>query len=218
MTKRARPLVPVTLAAVVLGGAAACTAPVVTVEVLPPRTSVTCAAPAVGDPALGRGLLDAKATDTVHGGYQVDLRLVSTGANARVDGVDVRLSRDGEEVALIEDVPTGDVFLVGEDDDVRKAVVENVEIVPREIARNLAKDTKVTELEFATLVAEIAPRVVETEIIPAASSFAIDVCNGCLVTEPDEEECPAGTRKNSVCRVGQDVELYSCASAIGGVP
>lgn len=216
MTTRARPFALAAL--IVVGGGAACTAPVVTVEVLPPRTSVTCAAPGVGDPALGRGLLDAAATETVHGGYLVDVRVVSTGANARVDGVDVRLSRDGKEVALFENVPTGDVFLVGEDDDVRKAVVENVELVPRQIAESLAEDDSITDLDFATLVIEIAPRVLDAEITPASSSFALDVCNGCLVTEPDTEECPGGARKNSVCREGQDVELYSCAPVVGGAP
>src|SRR3954470_4968932 len=103
--------------------AAACAQPVVSVEVLPPRTSVTCAAPTVDDPALGRGLLDAKATDAVHGGYLADLRLVLPGANARVDGVSIKLTQDGKALKSPDVADTGDVSLVGSKDDVRKAVV-----------------------------------------------------------------------------------------------
>lgn len=198
------------LAAVTAG--AACSGPVVTVEVLPPRTSLSCTAPGPDDPALGRGLLDAKATTSVHGGYQADLRMVVSAANARVDGIDVKLSRDGAELKVLLNVPTGDVVLVGSGDDVRKAVVENVELIPRSVAVDLAKDTKITDLEFATIVAEISPRVIDTGVVPESSTFALDVCNGCLVTPPNP--CGAVVR-NPVCRVGQDVPLFSCP---GGAP
>jgi hypothetical protein len=198
---------------------AACADPAVSIEVLPPRTSVTCAAPGASDNALGRGLLDARATERVHGGYVADLRLVSTGADARVDGVDVRLSRDGDELDRFDDVATGDVFLVGEGDDIRRGVLENVSLVPRSTAVTLADDARVTALDFATLVVEITPRVIGSDVRPVASTFALDVCNGCLVDPPDAEECPGGARQNSVCRVGQDVELFSCvAPAIGVLP
>ena len=46
---------------------AGCTAPSVLVEVLPPRTSATCAAPSKTDSTLGRGLLDVLATQGTHG-------------------------------------------------------------------------------------------------------------------------------------------------------
>src|SRR5688500_19527682 len=78
--------------------AVACSAPVVTVEVLPPRSGVSCSTPGVDDPALGRGLLDAHAVEDNNGAYRADLRLVVTGANARIDGVDVRGTRDGNEI------------------------------------------------------------------------------------------------------------------------
>lgn len=206
------------LALPALAALAACAPPVVTAEVLPPRTSVTCAAPDASAAALGRGLLDAKATETVHGGYFADLRFVASGVDARVDGVDVRITRDGDEVSLLESVPTGDVRLVGEDDDVRKAVVENVELVPRAVAQKLAKEDAISALEFATLSVEIAPVLLSTDVTAASSTFALDVCVGCLVAEPTEEECPAGFRQNAVCRVGQDIELYACAAATGVVP
>lgn len=197
----------------------ACAPAVVTVEVLPPRTGVSCATPGPDDPALGRGLLDAHAVDENNGAYRADLRLTLAGANARVDGVDVRVSRDGDEIELIGNVPTGDVFLVGEGDDIRKGIVENVELLPRSIARDLRSDAKITDLELATLTLEISPIVLDAEITPASSTFALDVCNGCLVDEPDAEACPFGAFQNSVCRVGQDAELWSCAppTPIGGV-
>lgn len=196
--------------------ASACAPSVVTVEVLPPRTGVSCAAPGPDDPALGRGLLDAHAVDEHHGAYRADLRLVVPGANARIDGVDVRVTRDGKELALVNDVPTGDVLLVGDGDDVRKAVIENVELLPRSLARTLRDDETIDALEFATLVLEISPRVLGVEVIPASSTFALDVCNGCLLDEPDAETCPSGAFKNSVCRVGQDAELWSCAPSAAG--
>ena len=198
--------------------AAACSQPVLTVEVLPPRTSVTCTAPGADDPALGRGLLDAKASADVHGGYVADLRLEVAGVNARVDGVDIKLTRDGKEVKNLDNVPTGDVSLVGTKDDVRKAVVENVEIIPRDVDLDFAKDDSITDLDFATVVAEILPRVFDTSVTPVSSTFAIDVCNGCLVTPPPAAQC-AATARNPVCRAGQDVPLFSCAQpAAGGAP
>ncbi len=195
--------------------AAGCAEPVLTVEVLPPRTSITCAAPTVDDAALGTGLMDAKATDNSHGGYLADLRMVISGADARVDGVDVKITRDGKELAVLSDVPTGDVLLVGKDDDVRKGVVENVELVPRDVTKKLADDSKITDLEFATLVVQISPLVVDAGVTGAASTFALDVCNGCLVTAPSSDTC-AVVAPNPVCRTGQDVPSFSCAQAAAG--
>jgi hypothetical protein len=196
--------------------ALACDAPVVTVEVLPPRSGVSCSTPGADDPALGRGLLDAHAVNENNGAYRADLRLVVTGANARIDGIDVRVTRDGDEVELLGDVPTGDVLLVGEGDDIRKGVVENVELLPRSIALDLSKDTKITVLDLATLELEISPIVLDANVTPASSTFALDVCNGCLVDEPDTETCPFGAFQNNVCRVGQDAELWSCLPPSAG--
>jgi hypothetical protein len=206
-------LAPISLAAL---ASVACNPPVVTVEVLPPRSGVSCSTPGADDPALGRGLLDAHAVDENNGAYRADLRLVVTGANARIDGIDVRVTRDGDEIELIGDVPTGDVLLVGEGDDIRKGVVENVELLPRSIARELRTDTKITALDLATLELEISPIVLDADVTPASSTFALDVCNGCLVDEPDEEACPFGAFQNSVCRVGQDAELWSCLPPSAG--
>ncbi len=203
------PLLPIALVT-------ACNPPVVTVEVLPPRSGVSCSTPGVDDPALGRGLLDAHAVDNNNGAYRADLRLVVTGANARIDGVDVRVTRDGNEIELLGNVPTGDVFLVGEGDDIRKGVVENVELLPRSLALDLSTDNDVTALELATLELEISPIVIDADVTPASSTFALDVCRGCLVDEPDDEACPFGFFQNSVCRVGQDAELFSCLPPSAG--
>src|SRR5687767_10028777 len=149
--------------------AVACSAPVVTVAVLPPRSGVSCSTPGVDDPALGRGLLDAHAVDDNNGAYRADLRLVVTGANARIDGVDLRVTRDGNEIELLGNVPTGDVLLVGEGDDIRKGIVENVELLPRSIAFDLSKDTDITVLDLATLELEISPIVIDANVTPASS-------------------------------------------------
>jgi hypothetical protein len=194
----------------------ACAAPVVSVEVLPPRSGLSCAVPGTEDPALGRGLFDAHAVDADHGSYRADLRLVVPGANVRVDGIDVRVTRGGDELALFEAVPTGDVLLVGEGDDVRKGIVEGVELLPRSLAVELRDDETIDALEFATLVLEISPVAIGPDVTAVSSTFALDVCNGCLVDEPDAQACPNGALKNSVCRVGQDAEQWSCRP--GGAP
>ncbi|HEY4220407.1 MAG TPA: hypothetical protein VGO62_03675 [Myxococcota bacterium] len=197
--------------------AAACAQPEVSVEVLPPRTSITCDAPTVDDPALGSGLLDAKATAVTHGGYLADLLMVVPGENARVDGIDVKLTRDGTEVKTISNVPTGDVDLVGSKDDIRKSVVENVSLIPRDVALDFAKDSTITELEFASILVEIAPRVLDGNVAPVSSTFALNVCNGCLVDQPPADQC-ATVAKNQVCRVGQDAPSFLCAAAATGNP
>jgi hypothetical protein len=195
--------------------ASACSQPVVSVEVMPPRTSVACDVPTVDDPALGTGLMDAKATDDVHGGYVEDLRMSLPGANAVVNGISVKLTRDGNELKTIDDVPTGDVDLVGTKDDIRRAIVENVVLVPREVAVTLSNDSSITDKDFATVVVNITPLVVDAGVASQASSFALSVCNGCLVDQPPSSTC-AVVAKNPVCRAGQDVPSFTCAQAATG--
>lgn len=212
-----RPLVLVALVAALAG----CAPPILTVEVLPPRTSVTCAAPAVGDPALGRGLLDVAAAETERGGYLADLRLIVTGADARVSGVDLTFTGDLSDVAGAHDgeVLMGDVALVGEGDDIRRAVLENVELVSGELADQLNAGTAISATAYQTLAIEILPMFASVgEVEATVNTFALDVCKGCLVAAPTTDECPAGAARNPVCRVGQDVELYSCAQPTGGLP
>jgi hypothetical protein len=193
--------------------AAACAQPVVSVEVMPPRTSITCDAPTVDDPSLGTGLMDAKATDTVHGGYIEDLRMSLPGANAVVNGISVKITRDGSELKTIDNVPTGDVDLVGTKDDIRRAIVENAVLVPRETAVTLSNDSSITDVDFATLVINITPLVVDPDVTGQASSFALNVCNGCLVDQPPASQCAVVAKNPSVCRAGQDVPSFTCAQA-----
>lgn len=212
----------IVLPALVLGAlaASACSQPVVSVEVMPPRTSVACDVPTVDDPALGTGLMDAKATDDVHGGYVEDLRMSLPGANAVVNGISVKLTRDSSDGSLlktIDDVPTGDVDLVGTKDDIRRAIVENVVLVPREVAVTLSNDSSITDKDFATVVVSITPLVVDPGVASQASSFALSVCNGCLVTPPPSSTC-ATVAKLPVCRAGQDEPSFTCAQAAGATP
>jgi hypothetical protein len=100
--------------------------------VLPPRTSVTCAAPSADAAAYGQGLFDVTTTLGAHGSYLADLRVSVPGADVRVDGVRVAFSLpDASDVDAADfdgDVLTGDVVLHGEKNDLRVGVIENVEL------------------------------------------------------------------------------------------
>jgi hypothetical protein len=206
-----------------LVAAAGCGPHALTAEVLPPRTSITCGAPAVTSSTLGRGLFDADATVDHHGSYVVDLRLSAFGANARVDGVEVdyvlpegasQAVKDAAEKAKGA-VAAGDAVLSGDDDDVRQAVLENVQLVPRDLALALAADTELalSDKEFAEITVNITPVSSDGTLASESTSFALDVCKGCLVAEP---ECATGAvQTNSVCRVGQDVALtFTCPAIV----
>lgn len=201
-----------------------CPVPELVVEVLPPRTSVTCAAPAKGDPALGRGLLDVTASLGTHGSYIADLRLSLQGNDARITGVSISYElpegtpNEVEDVAgdVSGDVVVGDVLLAGEGDDLRSAVLENVELVPRDLAVAFQEDDELglSNIEFARLGVTITPILANTESTATSSGFAIDLCKGCLVTPPDV--CAGdgeSTLNPAVCRPGQDTPLFFCRAA-----
>ncbi|MDP2346042.1 MAG: hypothetical protein Q8O67_34205 [Deltaproteobacteria bacterium] len=209
------------MAFVLVGG---CSSPNLVVEVLPPRTSVTCAAPTKADPALGRGLLDVTATLGTHGSYVADLRLSLSGQDARITGVSVgyevpegspNIIKDAAENAG-GDVVVGDVLLAGEGDDLRVAVLENVELVPRELALAFQDDSdlELSAIEFARLGVTITPILDGTAATAVSSGFAIDLCKGCLVTPPvacnDDGEF---TLNPVACRPGQDAPLFLCKAA-----
>jgi hypothetical protein len=211
-------LAPALLVAV---AAAGCTPADVVVEVLPPRTSVTCSAPDKSAAALGRGLLDVLASAGVHGAYVADLRLTAKGQDAVVDGVSVAFtvpddaSTSTKSLAedLSGDVVVGDVRLVGEDEDIRLALIENVELVPRDLAVALNDDEGLglDKIEFATLGVDITPIVSGEAVVGATTSFAINLCKGCLVQPPDV--CSGEGEFATVpvaCRPGQDTPLFTC--------
>ena len=195
----------------------ACARPQVSVEVLPPRTSVTCAAPDASAAAFGRGLFDVGATADFHGSYAADLRVFVPGADARIDGFEVSFQLpDGSSIdaADYDGVSlTGDILLAGEKDDLRVGVVESVELVPRALATKLAADggVGINKIVYTTLGVTITP-VVDTEVAEGLpSTFGLDLCEGCLVEPPDAcTEVGTFQQNPVVCRVGQDVPLFSC--------
>lgn len=190
---------------------------VAAIEVLPPRTSATCSAPGPNAAAYGRGLLDVEATETLHGAYFADLR-VSAFQDVVVDSLQLDIDYLGKsDEGLTQTV--GDVFLTGEDADLRTAVLENVELLPRDIAVEIRNDADdVNDIEFDTVTVTIkalsGERVLTDE---SGSTFAIDVCKGCLMAEPAEEDCANGIEETGACRPGQDVPVYGCAAPSGGI-
>jgi hypothetical protein len=210
-------------ALVVFSLASACAPADVRVEVLPPRTSVTCAAPDRSAAALGRGLLDVTASLGTHGAYVSDLRLTVKGQDAHVDGVSVAYTiPDGADTAVgstaedaAGDVVVGDTVLLGADDDVRTALIENVQLVPRALAVALQEDTglELSQTEFATITVDVTPVVSGDGVVAATTTFALDVCKGCLVQPP--EVCADEGQFALLpvtCRPGQDTPLFTCVS------
>ncbi|HEY1100361.1 MAG TPA: hypothetical protein VGF99_15590 [Myxococcota bacterium] len=202
---------------------AGCTAPSVLVEVLPPRTSATCAAPARTDAALGRGLLDVTASLGTHGAYVADLRLSGRG-DAFVDGFTVEyglpegVNNDVKEAAdaAAGDLVVGDVALSGSDDDVRVALLQNVQLIPRDLAVALQADTgiEIDKVNYLTIDVTLTPITNNEAIAGAASTFPIDICKGCLVLPPDICSDDGEYAQIPVtCRPGQDTPLFTCVSA-----
>ncbi len=209
------PLSMLTLALAAVG----CARPQVAVEVLPPRTSVTCAAPDARAAAFGRGLFDVSATEDFHGSYLADLRVTAAGVDVRIDGFNVAydlpdgasLDASGYEGAS----QNGDIVLTGDDDDVRVGVVENVELVPRALAAELAADggLAIDKITYRTLGVTLTPLIATGDADAVSSTFALDLCEGCLV-EPPDACTELGTYQPNpvVCRVAQDVPLFMCAA------
>lgn len=202
-----------------------CSPAPVLVEVLPPRTSVTCAAPDKTAAALGRGLLDVTASLGAHGAYTADLRLSVKGKDATVDGVTIDYTLpDGTSSTVTStaddvagDIVVGDTVLFGEDEKVRTALIENVQLIPRELSVALQEDEglELSKIDFATIGVSITPIVSGTDVVGAASTFAIDVCKGCLVLPPDVCADEGEFALIGVaCRPGQDTPLFTC---VGGV-
>ncbi|OGQ13294.1 MAG: hypothetical protein A2138_27995 [Deltaproteobacteria bacterium RBG_16_71_12] len=206
-------------ASLLLALAGACARPQVSVEVLPPRTSVTCAAPDASAAAFGRGLFDVGATADFHGAYLADLRVSVPGADAQVDGFALAYTIPDSSSIDAADYdgtsPTGDLLLVGEDEDVRVGVVESVELVPRALAVKLAADSGVgiNKINYQTLGVTLTP-VVDAERAEALpTTFGLDLCEGCLVEPPDLCSDVGTYQPNPVvCRVGQDVSLFLCGA------
>ena len=202
-----------------------CSAEILAIEVLPPRTSATCSAPTKTDPAAGRGLLDLDATQEMHGAYLADLR-ISTRSDLRIDGISLAFSLPGDAGDDTQDAaldaggeqPLGDLLLTGQDDEVRVGIVENVSLLPRALALALRADTELetSPTEYETVVVEIQATAGGEPIGTTSSTFAIDVCQGCLVQPPEEGACEDGITETRPCRPGQDVVMYRCADPPSG--
>jgi len=199
-----------------------CFPEILAIEVLPPRLGGDCGSPLLNEPSAGRGLLDLDATVDFHGAFVADLR-ISARTDLVVDGVALRFDlpngASGESESESEKVdgeqPLGDLLLTGEDDDVRSAIVENVVLLPRRLAKALRDDDDldITRTEYATVTIEVFATKDGRTIGEIPSTFAVDVCEGCLVEMPGEDVCEDGVQMNSVCRVGQDEVVYGCAPA-----
>jgi len=217
-----------TLLAVALS---ACFPEILAIEVLPPRLGGDCGSPLLNEPSAGRGLLDLNATQDFNGAYVADLR-ISARSDMVVDAVALRFElpngADGETESEAEKVdgeqPLGDLLLTGEDEDVRNAIIENVTLIPRRLAKALRDDDDldITRADYATITIEIQATSDGQTIGTSTSTFAVDVCEGCLVTPPTDDQCENGVDMQRVCRPGQDEPLYGCAppptSILGGFP
>lgn len=196
------------------------------IEVLPPRQSPTCMAPTANAAAAGRGLLDVLAVEDYAGSYVADLRFTGTGGRQRIDSLSLSFSLpDGAKGATKDAAkdasgvePLGDVLLAPPNpDDVVVALVENVLLLPRSLTEALGDDgeLEMDETRYQTVTVTLEP-VVDGEPIGVSASFPIDLCRGCLVTEPSDEQCPNGVRETGACRPGQDHEVFTCAAASSG--
>lgn len=196
------------------------------IEVLPPRQSPTCMAPTANSAATGRGLLDVLAVEDYAGSYVADLRFTGTGGRQRIDSLALSFALpDGATSATKEAAadakgtePLGDVLITPPSpDDVVVALVEDVLLLPRALAEALNDDTELEmdAIRYQTVTVTLEP-VVDGEPIGVSASFPIDVCRGCLVTEPTAEECPDGVAATGACRPGQDDNVWTCAAPSSG--
>jgi hypothetical protein len=163
----------------------------------------------------------------IHGTYVADLRLSLKGADARIDGftVEYDLPDDvsGDVTGAAEkaagELVVGDTVLSGSDDDNRVAVVQNVQLIPRDLAVALQEDTGlgISQIEYVTVGVTITPVVSGEAVVGAASTFPIDICRSCLV-QPLEVCSGEGqfAALPVVCRPGQDTPLFTCvATGVG---
>jgi hypothetical protein len=195
-------------ARVLFGAAAllstACAPPQLFVEVLPPRSSITCAAPSLTDPASARGVLDLTALDSDRGMYLGDLRFSATAADAEVTGVRVEGAGDAVDI-------NGRLALLGEGEDIRRGVLENVTLVNRAAAQDVRDATDRSRAIEDSIELTITPLVNEsrTTATPVPVTFSVDLCEGCLLEAQDP--C-AITQAQPSCRPGQDLPSIICVA------
>ena len=206
---------------VVLLAGAACEKPELTVDVLPPRTSISCAAPGANEPALSSGVFDLGVVDRGVG-YRADLRFTLPAADARVEGIRIDFSSTDQELHEVvsdkgDEISTGGVSLVGDGDDIRTAILENVSLLTAAVADDILDDdvgADITQRQRLPLGIDIKPLLREDGISVSSAHFSLELCHGCLVDAPSDDVCPYGSVFNtSLCRPGQDLASYSCLAA-----
>jgi len=192
---------------------------VTAIEVLPPRTNALCSAPGAASGALGRGLYDINALSEYHGAYVGDLRISSYG-DVVVDALSIALQLPGDdEPGEFSQIAVGDVFLQGSGDTARSAVIENVELLSRAQSETIKdKDYDISGIEYASAVIHIQAVRDGGLLLSDTATFTLDICEGCLLTPPDEDDCDEGVADALVCRPGQDVEHFQCVQPSSGSP
>jgi len=210
-----------------IGALFGCEGSVLSVEVLPPRTSASCSAPSAAAGSFARGVFDIQVYEEESSAYLADLRFTSR-SNLVVDGLELYFSdeTDGDLAGLPNpngtlSLPISDAPLLGEDEDIRQAMVENVALLPRQVLETISTgaigDNLNDETDRATVVVHMVPTS-DNKGAGAEGVFTLDLCRGCLVEPPAEEECtePDVVLSNSVCRKGQDVPSFKCGQASSG--
>lgn len=208
-----------------LGLAAACAQPgIVAIEVLPPRTDIqSCAASSARSTAVASGLLDVAATTDWHGAYTTDLRLSARGGDLVVDAIKFTYSlpdtasSDSKTLAntFSDSHMVGSVFFPADNEDAVNAVLENVELLPRDLARQLFSDSELSidTQHYDTVQIDMVAQFDGEDVQETASHFSLDICSECLIAEPSEDDCPNGIQQTNACRPGQDDILFECAPA-----
>ncbi len=197
---------------------------IVAIEVLPARSSMNaCASPSDRSPAVASGLLDVAATTDWHGAYTADLRLSARGGDLVVDAIKFTYllpdaaGSDSTRLAntLSGSQEIGTIFFPADDDDAVSKVLENVELLPRDLARELFTDDglNLDTQHYDTVQIEMIAQAAGQDVQETPSRFSLNICSDCLVQEPDEEDCPNGIQQTGACRPGQEDILYECAPA-----
>ena len=109
----------------------------------------------------------------------------------------------------------GNLVLDGDDDDLRIAVIENVKLIPRELSEALYDDNEldIDDITFETIIIGMQAMSDGETLSDTVSTFAIDLCVGCLVTKPASSTCEHGVEQREICRPGQEDVLFGCADA-----
>lgn len=202
--------------------AAACTPPITAIEVLPPRAAPECAPADAAAAPMARGILDVQALDVHHGSYRADVRVTARdGAVDVLDSFHLEYALpNGLDQATVDEAEArsgrramGDARLVSMGDGTSQVIIQNVELLPRDLVRAFRADSKLELAANSFFTATVKMRVVSgTNALESESSFPIEICDGCLLSEEalqarcsSDQVSPAAS-----CRPGQDTPSFVC--------